>query len=327
MNAHELPYALNPSVRPFDRPARLAQIWAVGGGKGGVGKSLLSSSIGILLAKQNQRVIAVDLDIGGANLHTNLGLEMPPRSLDDFLSGRTQDLQACLTPTAVPHLSLISGTQDASALLHLPTKQKVRLLESLRKLSADHLIFDLGAGINVHTIDFFLASDKSILSIVPEPSSIENAYRFLKSAYFRHFRSCPQLKKVAHLIDAAVDPKNSLGIQNPAQLLREIDKLDPESGAHFRTQLERLRPVIVLNQIRAQTDSEIGLSIKRVCKQYFGLEVDFAGTLEHDHTLWQSSRRKKPFAVEFPNSKIIESLSKIVQNLVLRGGPPSPNPL
>ncbi len=44
---------------------RVKQIWAVGGGKGGVGKSLVASSLAIALSRLGNRVIAIDLDLGG----------------------------------------------------------------------------------------------------------------------------------------------------------------------------------------------------------------------------------------------------------------------
>src|SRR5690606_3441331 len=92
-----------PSVAGADHPfegivppsaRRIKQIWAVGGGKGGVGKSLISSSLATSLTRQGNQVIAVDLDLGGANLHTTLGVDLPRQGLSDFLSGRTRDLNA-----------------------------------------------------------------------------------------------------------------------------------------------------------------------------------------------------------------------------------------
>src|SRR5690606_16072397 len=57
---------------PFSRIAvpgtsRVKQIWAIGGGKGGVGKSLVASSLAISLARSGNKVVAIDLDLGAAN--------------------------------------------------------------------------------------------------------------------------------------------------------------------------------------------------------------------------------------------------------------------
>ncbi|NDD91860.1 hypothetical protein EBZ37_07220, partial [bacterium] len=136
------------STDPFTRSAqpsaqRVREIWAIGGGKGGVGKSLISSSLSMALARLNQKVIAVDLDLGGANLHTTLGVDFPQLSLGDFISGRTENLRDCVIPTGIPHLSLISGAQDAVNAAHLSAAQKTRLFEAFRNLDADYLIFDL----------------------------------------------------------------------------------------------------------------------------------------------------------------------------------------
>ena len=60
--------------------------WAIGGGKGGVGKSLISANLSITLAQTGVKVTAVDLDLGCANLHTCLGVDIPSLTLSDFFS-------------------------------------------------------------------------------------------------------------------------------------------------------------------------------------------------------------------------------------------------
>ncbi|MBW1998370.1 MAG: P-loop NTPase, partial [Deltaproteobacteria bacterium] len=54
-------------------------IWAVGGGKGGVGKSIICSLLAFWLARLDKKVILVDLDLGGASLHTLMGIRTPSR--------------------------------------------------------------------------------------------------------------------------------------------------------------------------------------------------------------------------------------------------------
>ena len=85
------------------------QIVAVGGGKGGIGKSLITSSLGICLARRGRRVVLVDADLGGANLHTALGLNPPKLSLGDFINRRVSSIEEVIMETGVPNLGLISG--------------------------------------------------------------------------------------------------------------------------------------------------------------------------------------------------------------------------
>ena len=61
------------------------KIWAIGGGKGGVGKSYVAGNLGILLAQKGNNVVLADLDLGGANLHTWLGVRNPIKGITEFI--------------------------------------------------------------------------------------------------------------------------------------------------------------------------------------------------------------------------------------------------
>src|SRR4051794_27501646 len=75
-------------------------IIAVGGGKGGVGKSLLAANIAIYLAQLGKRVVLFDADLGGANLHTFVGIERPATTLGDFFDKRVSRLEDCVLQTS-----------------------------------------------------------------------------------------------------------------------------------------------------------------------------------------------------------------------------------
>src|SRR5690606_28225352 len=130
---------------PFSKIAipgtsRVKQIWAIGGGKGGVGKSLVASSLAIALARGGNKVVAIDLDLGAANLHTALGVEPPKKTLSDFFQKQSRPLQECVSPTNVPNLEMISGAQDAVGVANLVFGQKIRLLQQLRELNTDYVV-------------------------------------------------------------------------------------------------------------------------------------------------------------------------------------------
>src|SRR5262245_38514757 len=76
--------------------SRIKQIWAIGGGKGGVGKSLVASSLAIALSRLGNKVVAIDLDLGGANLHTTLGVDLPRQTLSDYFNNRVTDIVQCV---------------------------------------------------------------------------------------------------------------------------------------------------------------------------------------------------------------------------------------
>lgn len=299
---------------------RVKQIWAIGGGKGGVGKSLVSSSLAISLARAGHKVTAIDLDLGGANLHTTLGVDLPKQTLSDFLSGRVQTLDPCVVETAIPRLSIISGAQDSVAVANSGFTDKVRMMQKIPQLDTDYVILDLGAGTNLHTIDFFLYADISLLTLIPEPTSIENAYRFVKTAYFRKLKLSSGLNDVMHLIDLAMDSKNNAGIKSPSDLFRAVNNVSPEAGMRMKREIERFQPKLVMNQTRTQADVDIGLNVKSVCKRYFGIDLDYVGYLDYDSAVWQAVRRKRPLMLEFPNSKLVTSVDRITQYVLKRYG-------
>lgn len=301
--------------------SRVKQVWAIGGGKGGVGKSLIASSLAIALTRMGNKVIAVDLDLGGANLHTTLGVDPSRQTLGEFFSGRTHRLSGCVAPTPIPRLEVISGAQDGIGAAQLKPELKVRLLQNILELDADYVMIDLGAGTGINTMDFFLFADLGLIGMLPEPTSIENAYRFIKAAYYRRLKISPHLGEVHHLIQMAMDGGgNDYGIKSPSDLFREVTRFSPEAGMRLKDEIERFRPKLILNQARTQTDVEIGFSVKTVCKKYFGIEMDYVGYLDHDSAVWQAVRRKRPMMIEFPNSKLVSSFERITQYLVKRHG-------
>ncbi len=193
----KIPQSGNPSNVRVNIPSRglgalstkARSIWAIGGGKGGIGKTLLTSNIAVYLSWLNKKVVVVDMDLGGANLHTSLGVDPPPRTLSDLVLGRVEDIHDLIQPTPIRNLSIISGAQDQIGIANMRHMQKTRLLRKLRDIDADFILLDLGAGTATNTLDFFLLADRKLVVVTPEPTSIENAYRFIKSAFYRMLRA------------------------------------------------------------------------------------------------------------------------------------------
>src|SRR5205823_10349069 len=102
----EFPRPKTPRAAPKPRApkARARRVIAVGGGKGGIGKSLVSANLGIALAQKGKRVVLVDADLGGANLHTCLGVAQPQVTLSDFVSKKVNTLDELMIDVGVPHL-------------------------------------------------------------------------------------------------------------------------------------------------------------------------------------------------------------------------------
>jgi flagellar biosynthesis protein FlhG len=295
----------------------MKKIWAIGGGKGGVGKSLVSANVAICLALMGNKVVAVDLDLGGANLHTCLGLPIPQVTLSDYVSKKVSQFEDLLVPTPISNLKIISGAQDELGMANLKHMHKNQIIRKLHELDADYILFDLGAGTAFNTIDFFITADKGILVVLPEPTSIENTYRFIKSVFYRRLRMIEGLEEIQPLIDESMNAKLSASsMMSPADLMRKISEINPEVGLRVKQEMAEFRPNLIINQVRSQADIDIGYSIQSICRKYFGIEMTFPGYLDYDQSVWQSVRKRKPLLIEYPNSKLVNNFDRIVSRLV-----------
>jgi flagellar biosynthesis protein FlhG len=295
---------------------REKQIIAIGGGKGGVGKSFLASNLGVLLAKSGKRAVLFDADLGGANLHTCLGLPTPELTLSDFVSQTQLRIDDVMLRTAQENLFLISGAQDVLSIANPKYSQKVRLLKAIQSLDASFIVLDLGAGTSTNTLDFFLLADKGVLVVMPEPTSIENAYRFIKSALYRRLRAATADSRIRAVIEKAMDRKNDLGVRSPVELIEYVTRQDARAGSELEAALLQFRPRIVVNQVRSLSDIRIGYAMQNACLKFFGIRVDFLGYLENDEQVWQSIRKRQPIAMTQDQGRAVRNLRTIVHNLL-----------
>ncbi len=295
-------------------------IWTIGGGKGGSGKSFLTVNIGICLSKLGARVILIDADLGGANLHTFLGISRPDLSLSDFIKKRVSHLHEVLIPTTIPNLSLLTGAQDLFNAADLNHIQRQKILRSIRGLEGDYLLVDLGAGNSMSVLDFFLMSDGGILIMTPEPTSVENTFRFLKTAFYRKLRQSVTSRSVRMLIDSAMDFRNEMGIQNPHDLIDAVKVLDQEAAKMLTREIEAFQPNLILNQVWTKQDVEIGFSVRSACKKYFGIRLHYLGYIVYDQDVGHSIRRRRPLILEDVHfqSKASQCIKEIASKLAQR---------
>jgi len=315
-----------------------ARLVTVGGGKGGVGKSFFSANVAASLANQGHRVVVVDSDLEGANLHTCLGVPAPPASLADFASGRETDLAKLAIETPVAGLRLVAGTHANLATPQPSHQQRVQLLSQLRRLDCDFLILDLGAGTASAVIDYFSDGDDEILVIQPEPTSVENAYSFLRAAFYRRMRLAMQSSEVRQLVSEAMDQKNERGIRTPLDLLREVEQCDGPDGARFVASMQTFRPRIVMNAVRSAEDIRVGFAVRSVCRKYFGIDAEYLGYVNHDEAVHRSVLARRPLVLSEPRCDAALYLGRIAQKLASEragrrrgraapaGPPPPPTP-
>ena len=289
------------------------RLLAVGGGRGGVGKSLVAQNLAVYFAQLGKNVILVDLDPTGANLHTQFGIAAhaaPPA--DDT----AEELAKALVPTSVPGLSILPGPHDAiDPPLQLRAGRKSRWLARLKALPTDYLVIDVGPGHAHLALDVMLAADFAICVTVPEPPAIEATYRFVRAAYRRKLRRALVKDRFRlGLVDRSI--KEIGRLPSPIELVRSLAKLDRSLAELAWTEAHRLRLYLTVNQTRVRTDLDLASAMGALSRRHYGIMLEELGWVEHDDTVWLSVRRRKPLLVDSPTSKAARNMERIARRVV-----------
>ena len=294
------------------------QIWAIGGGKGGAGKSVVSTVLSFWLARMGKRTVLVDVDLGGANLHTLLGIKSPSKTLNDFITRKFEVLEDICIDTGAQNLRLISGASDVLSLANPHFRQKVKLINHFSRIDADYVILDLGAGTSFNVLDFFLAANKKIVVLTPEPTSIQNAYIFIRNAVYRRLsRLSSKTPSLQALIKTAMDPKNVLKIRTVKELLQFIE----ESGGKdemevLKKEIEYIRPTIITNMARDNKEKNAGQIVKIVAEKYLTIQTTDLCSVSYDKQIGAMISDMAPLINLDQSSNAFADIYEIVSKLL-----------
>ncbi|MEE4113695.1 MAG: hypothetical protein V2I40_12835, partial [Desulfobacteraceae bacterium] len=232
--------------------------------------------------------------------------------------------ESAAAPTPVANLFLISSSTCSMEIANLFYAQKIKLINAIKKLPFDYVLIDLGAGTNFNTLDFFLTSNKGVFVCTPEPTSIENAFRFIKAVYLRKIKQLIKRHDFDVEVKAAVLDTVSNAL-NAHDIIDIVATHNPGKERFFKARIGRFQFKMVLNQFRKNADACLGRKIETVCNRHFYSPFEFLGEVAFDEHVIDSIYAKKLYVKHYPAAATTMELKKIAELLI--NGQPVPAPV
>lgn len=286
------------------QPESGPRIWAVGGGKGGVGKSFTSVNLAVRLAGSGRRVVLIDGDLGGANLETLLGCPRPAHTLSHFFARNVADLGSLAVPTGIERVSLIAGDAETLGSANPQHAHKLKLIRHMRQLDCDLVILDLGAGTSFNTLDLYLGADMGIVVCTPEPTAVQNCFAFIKAVMLRDLEQRTGIKR--------------RGIDHGS--LRKLASESPEA----RAALSRVTRLVV-NRAQSAEARRVANLLHDLAGRFLGGCVRLSGAIPDDPAAGVSIRRMKPLTLSHPGSRAAVELTALAKTLASEDEPKAAN--
>lgn len=297
----------------------------VASGKGGVGKSILAANLGIALANKSFKTIAIDLDLGGSNLYTYLGMKNTYPGIGDYLREKNK-LENYLVPTGIDNLSFMAGEGRTPFLANIHYAQKNKLLKELVKLNADYILLDLGAGTSFNTLDFFGLANNGLIVTSFEITGILNTLSFIKNYLYRKIKFEVNKKTI---ISKALSQAYKESSENEVLTIRKIIELisgfDKEMAEKIKNLLRNFKPRIIFNMGDSRDELKILDNIETGIVKNLSLNVEYFGFIHFDNNLRLSLKNREVFLSKYFDSIASIDIQRIADKIIRSKNKFNPN--
>ena len=311
---------------PSEPLAGTPRIWAVGGGKGGVGKSVVTSSLAAAMAGLGRRVAVIDADLGAANLHTLLGAARPRVTLSHFLSGEVDSLAEVMVQTSVPNLWLVSGHQALLEMANPKQREKEALHRQIQLLEVDEVLLDLGAGSAFNVLDLFLLAQRGLVVVTPEPTAIENAEHFLRAAVYRSLRFVARRPDVNAAIAQLRDKHHKRRVRSAQELIALVREIDPTAAKPLEERAKAFAPMLIVNQVQSVEHRRTGPDLVASCRDRHGVAIELAASIDSDPSVRAAVEQRQPAVQAFPLCRFSRQIEGLARRLLHQTAEPPREP-
>lgn len=295
----------------------VTRILPVASGKGGVGKTLVASNLALRLAANGHDTVAVDLDLGGSNLHSYLGLKNTNAGIGNFLSDSKLSMSDIVTDTPYPHLRFIPGDVLVAGVSNLQPAQRKQIAGGLEKIDAEYVVVDLGSGATFNVVDFMLVSNSSFIVTVPQRPAVVNAYGLLKNMTFRALQqSFSGNRKISSFLTRVLKEKRPGGAPTIREIVEEISEKETRSGKRARDSLAVLQPKLIVNMGRSVDDLDVIENLHATVEKNLQINLECLGLVAYDRRVSDSTAELEPVTEAHPESVVSGQIERIAQKIL-----------
>ncbi len=284
-----------PVIRSGSKPI---QVIAVGGGKGGVGKTNVAVNLSIGLQRLGRRVTLLDSALGLANSDLTFGVK-PRLTLLDVLTGDATLAEVVIE--TVDGVNIVPASSGVPELASLSLSHYVGLIHAFSELadSMDTLVIDTAAGISEEVVCFLSAAQHVLLVVCNEPTSIGDSYALIKLLRERH--GVEKFRIVCNMVRSERDGEEAFAkLATVSERFLDVE-LDHVASLPFdeylRRAVRRQTPVL-----RAYPGSAVSKAFERLAEQVTRWPVNTAPSgqleffverllaIEHEKSMLQNRR-------------------------------------
>ena len=289
----------------------------IASGKGGVGKTFFTANLAVALAQMGHPTVAVDMDLGGSNLHSFLGLPNRYPGIGDFLKARGGKLEEMLIPTKTSDLKLLPGDGLSPFLANIPYAQKQRLISNIKKLTAKYVLLDLSAGTSYNTLDFFRISPHGIVLTIPEYPSIMSMLGFLKHFSLRLIeRTFTRNHQIRDLLHSSYKQPIMDQQANMKALESRITAIDRKAGDTLTEMRHAYRPRVVFNMGVHPDEIKIAEQISNSLERSLSISADYFGFIFEDPSVRESIKRRTLLFPQYRENMAARCIVRIADRIV-----------